>query len=58
MEARVEEMNRLEDFGVLTEELTDTTPTYNLKALLDYCKRIGRLAEELSEEERERFRTN
>lgn len=48
----------LEDFGVMTEEWKDGTPTYNLKALFAYCRKIGKKPAELSEFEREQFRTN
>ena len=58
MEAKVHGTMMLEDFGVMTEEWHDETPTYNLKELFTYCKRIGKRPVELSDLEREQFRTN
>ena len=58
MEAKVQDTTMLEDFGVMTEEWTEEMPTYNLKELFAYCKKIGKRPVELSDLEREQFRTN
>lgn len=58
MEAKVQVTTMLEDFGVMTEEWNEETPTYNLKELFAYCKKIGKRPVELSDLEREQFRTN
>ena len=58
MEAKVHDTTMLEDFGVMTEEWNEETPTYNLKELFAYCKKIGKRPVELSDLEREQFRTN
>ena len=47
----------LEDYGVMTEEWKDGTPTYNLRALFAYCEKTGKKSEELSDLGREQFRT-
>ena len=57
MEAKVKDTAELEDFGVLTEEWKEETPTYNLKALFEYCARVGKRPSKLSDLEREQFRT-
>lgn len=51
-------MTDLEDFGVMTEEWKEGMPAYNLKALFAYCKKAGKKPAELTEVEREQFRTN
>ena len=58
MEAKVDETVMLEDFGVMTEEWQEGTPTYNLKELFAYCRKVGKQPVELSDLEREQFRTN
>lgn len=58
MESSVKNKVELEDFGVMTEEWNDSMPTYNLRDLLAYCRRVGKRPVDLSEEEREQFRTN
>ena len=58
MEAKVEPIVELEDFGVMTEEWVEGTPTYNLRDLFAYCQNVGKKPVELSELEREQFRTN
>lgn len=58
MEARVEPVVELEDYGVMTEEWVDGTPTYNLRDLFAYCEKVGKRPAELSDREREQFRTN
>lgn len=58
MEAKINETIELEDFGVMTEEWKEGTPTYNLRALFEYCKKVGKEPVELSDLEREQFRTN
>lgn len=50
--------SELEDFGVLTEEWKEGTPTYNLRDLFAYCRKVGKEPAELSDLEREQFRTN
>ena len=56
MEA-VAKTKELEDFGVLTEEWKEETPTYNLKAMFEYCARVGKRPAKLSDLERAQFRT-
>ncbi|MBQ6347933.1 MAG: hypothetical protein IJI71_10315 [Clostridia bacterium] len=58
MEALVNTQTELEDFGVMTEEWKEDSPTYNLRALFAYCKKVGKRPVELSDSEREQFRTN
>ena len=59
MEAVLKTRVDLDDVGgVLTEEWKDGTPTYNLKALFEYCSRVGKRPADLSDLEREQFRTN
>ena len=58
MEAKVNDAMTLEDFGVMTEEFTENIPTYNIKATYEYCKRVGKKPAELTDLEREQFRTN
>ena len=48
----------IEDFGVMTDEWKEGTPTYNLKELFEYCHKVKKKPIELAEEEREQFRTN
>lgn len=50
--------SELEDFGIMTEEYDENTPKYNIKQLLEYCKRKGVEPSELKDEERDQFRTN
>lgn len=58
MEAVVNKTVELEDFGVMTEEWKEGTPTYNFRALLAYCEKVGKEPAALSDLEREQFRTN
>ena len=58
MEAVVNKTTELEDFGIMTEEWKEGTPTYNFRALLEYCKKVGREPAVLTDPEREQFRTN
>lgn len=58
MEAKADNTVMLEDFGVMTEEWNEETPTYNLKELFDYCRRVSKRPVELTNLEREQFRTN
>ena len=58
MEAVVKKTAELEDFGIMTEEWNDSLPTYNLRDLFAYCRRVGKRPADLSDEEREQFRTN
>lgn len=58
MEAKLKMQDDFDDFGTFTEPYSDDTPTYNFRALLAYCKEKNVHLSELSEEERERFRTN
>ena len=58
MEAVVKTEVELEDFGVMTAEWEDGTPTYNFRALLAYCERVGKEPADLSDIERDQFRTN
>lgn len=58
MEATVKNTVELEDFGVMTEEWKAETPTYDFRALLAYCERVGKAPAELSDLEREQFRTH
>lgn len=58
MEAKVEKALELEDFGVMTEEWGKDTPTYDFRALLAYCKKVDKEPANLSDLEREQFRTN
>lgn len=58
MEAKINDISMLEDFGVMTEEWKKDAPAYNLKALFNYCKEVGKQPVELSDLEREQFRTN
>lgn len=58
MQARFDNVDELDEYGTLTEPYGKNTPVYNFRALLDYCKRIGKAPAELSDEEREQFRTN
>jgi hypothetical protein len=58
MEPAVKSTVELEDFGIMTEEWNDSMPTYNLRDLFAYCRRVGKRPVDLSEEEREQFRTN
>ena len=48
----------LDDFGVMTEEWNEDTPTYNLKELFAFCRKVGKKPSELTDLEREQFRTN
>ena len=48
----------LDDFGVMTEEWNEDTPTYNLKEMFAYCRKVGNKPSELTDIEREQFRTN
>lgn len=54
----MKEQYDLEDFGVMTEHIDENTPSYNLKALFAYCRRVNKKPVQLSDEEREQFRTN
>ena len=58
MEAVANKAVELEDFGVMTEEWKEGSPTYNFRALLAYCEKVGKEPAALSELEREQFRTN
>ena len=58
MEAVINTVTELEDFGVMTEEWKDGTPSYNLRDLFAYCRKTGKRPAELTEKEREQFRTN
>ncbi|MDD2647460.1 MAG: hypothetical protein PHI27_02955 [Eubacteriales bacterium] len=58
MEAIRKDLFILEDFGVMTEELDENTPMYNLHDLFEYSKKVGKAPAELTDDERERFRTN
>lgn len=58
MEAVIKNTVELEDYGVMTEEWKEGTPTYNFRALLAYCERVGKKPADLSDLEREQFRTN
>jgi len=44
--------------GILTMPSDPSQPTYNFKLLSEYCKTIGKRPIELSNKEREQFRTN
>lgn len=44
--------------GLLTMQSDPSQPTYNFKLLSEYCRKTGRRPIELSNEEREQFRTN
>ena len=48
----------LDNYGPLTEPWEDGTPTYNFKKLFEYCRKVGKSPIELTNEEREQFRTN
>lgn len=48
----------LDNYGPLTEPWKEGTPTYNIKKLFDYCRKVNKEPIELTEEEREQFRTN
>ena len=48
----------LDNFGPLTEPWDEKAPTYNLKELFAYCRSVGKEPVELTDEEREQFRTN
>ena len=54
----VKSKKMLEDFGVMTEPWSEELPRYNIRKLDEYCKRVGKKAAELTDEEREQFRTN
>lgn len=41
----------LEDFGVMTSEFDKNAPSYNARALSEYCKKKGITTEDLTEEE-------
>ena len=58
MEALKNTSVQLEDYGVMTEEWKEGTPTYNFKALFAYCKKVAKKPADLTELEREQFRTN
>lgn len=59
MEAIVKTQADLDDVGgILTEEWKEGTPTYNFRALMAYCNKVGKNPEELTDLEREQFRTN
>ena len=59
MEAIVKTVVDLDDVGgVLTEEWKEGTPTYNLRDLFAFCEKVGKRPAELSDLEREQFRTN
>ena len=58
MQARFELEDALDESGVFTEPYGKDTPIYDFRALLDYCEHIGRIPAELTDDERERFRTN
>jgi hypothetical protein len=46
------------DNGAVTEPLTEDTARYNYRELIEYCKEIGKEPADLSNKEREKFRTN
>lgn len=50
--------NNLDNFGKLTEPWDESAPTYNIKKLMEYCKMKKKRPVELTDEERENFRTN
>lgn len=58
MEAKVKTPVELEDFGVMTEEWEEGMPTYDFRALFAYCEKVHKRPAELSDLEREQFRTN
>ena len=58
MEVVVNNTVELEDFGIMTEEWKEGTPTYNYRALLAYCEKVGKEPAAISDLEREQFRTN
>ncbi len=47
-----------DNLGTYTEPWSKDMPTYNLRKLFEYCKKVSKRPMELSEDERERFRTN
>ena len=49
MEAVVKKTAELEDFGIMTEEWNDSLPTYNLRDLFAYCRRVGIRYADMSE---------
>lgn len=57
MEAPVKTVE-LQDFGIMTEERKPDSPTYNLGKLYAYCEQKGVRPIDLTESEREQFRTN
>lgn len=48
----------LQDFGIMTVEWDNKTPTYNLRDLFSYCEAKKKSVEDLTDSEREKFRTN
>ncbi len=52
------ENDPLDNYGMLTEPYGKDTSTYNIKKLFEFCRKIGQEPVELTDEEREQFRTN
>lgn len=52
------ENDSLDNYGMLTEPYGKDTPTYNIKKLFEFCRKIGKEPVELTDVEREQFRTN
>ncbi len=52
------ENDPLDNYGMLTEPYGKDTPTYNIKKLFEFCRKIGKEPVELTDEERGQFRTN
>ena len=50
--------NPLDNFGKLTEPWNEDAPTYNIKKMMEYCERKGIRPIDLSDKERNAFRTN
>lgn len=48
----------LDDFGRLTEPMAKNAPTYNARAIRDYCRKNNKSTSEMTFKEFEMFRTD
>ena len=50
--------NKLDNYGLLTDHMTDSDPKYNFAKIRAYCKLHKKNLAELTEAEIEKFRSN
>ena len=55
MKEMIEEINELDNYGILTESMPENVAVYDFKKIKEYCAKYGKTISEIPEKELEQF---